>query len=714
MAAERGRRRLLWSNAFAALVFLTVLASQATASTDHSDVVALQDQYNALNKPPQLKGWKLEGGDPCQEFWTGVSCNGSSVIYLELHGLNLTGFLGVQLHLLLNLKHLDFSHNYIYGVIPFGLPPNATVLNLACNNLTRDIPHSLTSLRSLRRLNLSHNSFSGPIGNVFTGLQNLKVMDLSYNDFSGDLPSSFGSLTNLTTLFLQNNQFTGSVVYLAGLPLADLNIQSNHFSGLIPNQFQLIQNLWMDGNTFQTGANYAPWKFPLDSVTIGENFSGPPSSQSSAIENSPPVKKARNKKKRLGPGGIACVLGGLTFAVTCAAIIIAIRLKQARAFPVDGSLTSSGASPQLGPAKSPLLHGPRHLPSICPTRRSFCQNYEAPISAKVYTVEELQSVTNNFSEENLLGAGSLGSVYRAEFPDGQVLVVKNISTVSLSFQEEEQLMEVIWTASRLRHPNIVTLVGYCVEHGHHLLVYEYITNITLDDVLHTEAYRPLPWNIRLNIALGVARALDYLHSVLTPPVAHGNIKASNVLLDEEIMPRLSDCGLAVLRSLTSNSIKLKASEIAIDDTGYIAPEHGEPGTDNTKSDIFAFGVLLLELLTGRRAFDSSRPEEEQSLVKWASCRLHDNERLSQMVDPRLKRALSPKILSRFADIVSLCIQSDKFFRPPISEIVDALNCLLQKFTSSTIDGVQIDPFDRSFRSTRTRFLSSPSPSHHTF
>ncbi|XP_061963059.1 protein STRUBBELIG-RECEPTOR FAMILY 2 isoform X2 [Populus nigra] len=654
-------QRLHWG--FVVIVFLAILSFQASASTDASDVIALQDLYKALSNPPQLKEWRLDGGDPCGESWTGVSCAGPSVLYLKLQGLNLSGFLGTQLHYLHSLKHLDVSSNYIGGEIPYALPPNATHINLAYNYLSKSIPLSLPGVELLRHLNLSHNSLSGPIGNVFTGLQNLKEIDLSYNNFTGDLPSSFGSLTNLTKLFLQNNQFTGSVVYLANLSLTDLNIQTNHFSGVIPTQFQLIPDLWIDGNQFHIGANYPPWNYPSDNGSIGQNFNGPPTTESSAMENY--IKVNGHKKKRLGPGGIVFAVGVVALVVTCAAIFIALRIKRSR-----------------------------H-------------------SCSVRTTRELQLATNNFGEENLLGEGSLGSVYRAEFQNGQIFVVKNINMVSLSFQEEEQFLDVIWTASQLRHPNIVTLIGYCVEHGQHLLVYDYIRDLSLHDVLHSDGYKPLSWNIRLNIALGVARALEFLHSTFSPPISHGNVKAANVLLDKELMPRLCDTGLAILRPLTSNSVKIKASEIAIGDTGYIAPEHGEPVTDNTKSDIYAFGVLLLELLTGRRPFDGSRPRAEQSLVKWASSRLHDNESLIQMVDPGIK-TLPSKTLSRFADVVLLCIQPEKFFRPPMSEIVSSLTSVLRKFTaakSGAMEGAEVDPFERSFCSTYSRFITSPTPSY---
>ncbi|KAJ8900030.1 hypothetical protein K2173_024144 [Erythroxylum novogranatense] len=708
------------------LVFLAVLVTQTWGLTDPDDVVALQDLYRALNNPPQLNGWRLGGVDPCLESWTGVLCSGSSVTHIKLHELNISGYLGTQLHYLRNLRQLDMSSNYILGEIPYGLPPNATHINLACNNLSRNIPHSLPSIKFLQRLNLSHNHLSGPVGNVFTGLQNLKEMDLSYNNFDGDLPSSFGSLTNLTGLFLHNNQFTGSVVYLANLPLTDLNIQNNHFSGVVPTQFQAITNLWIAGNKFHRVANYPPWNFPPEKEPTVKNYSGPPTTEVTAIEDYSSLK--RHKKKGFAPGGVACIVGVATLITTFCAIYFAFHVKKFLFFRLRRargcSPRASEASPHLLPLKSQPILGESNVASggpirtdKVPARRSFVNNYKAPVCATTYTVAELQLATNSFSEENLLGEGSLGSVYKAEFPDGKILAVKNINTVSLSFYEEEQFLDVIWTLSRLRHPNIIPLKGYCVEHGEHLLVYEYIKNLPLDAVLHGKGHKPLSWISRLNIALGVATGLDYLHSRFSPPVAHGNIKAANILLDKEFIPCLCDCGLWILKPLTSNSVKVKASEIAISNSGYVAPDHGNPGADNTKADIYAFGVLLLELLTGRRPFDKSRPQEEQSLVKWASSRLHDNESLAEMVDPEIKRTLSIKALSRFADVVSLCVQPEKIFRPPMSEIVESLTYLLQLFTTAKgkrVDRSEIEPLERSFCSTHTRFIGSPTLSHASY
>ncbi|KAI8540750.1 hypothetical protein RHMOL_Rhmol08G0009600 [Rhododendron molle] len=170
-------------------------------------------------------------------------------------------------------------------------------------------------------------------------MRNLHHLHLSNNFFNGDLPSSFGMLMNLSQivslislgLFLQNNGFTGSVILLSGLPLTDLDIRDNHFTGLIPNQFQHVLNLWLDGNSLKAGANDLPWGFPLLNVTAGQNVKSPPTTESSTVERNPSHKAGGHKKKGLGPGGLAFTIGGVTLMATCAALIIVIRIHRSHA-----------------------------------------------------------------------------------------------------------------------------------------------------------------------------------------------------------------------------------------------------------------------------------------------------------------------------------------------------------------------------------------------
>ncbi|KAL6523225.1 hypothetical protein OROGR_016828 [Orobanche gracilis] len=719
-----------------ATVYWAIVSLHAWAVTDELEVQALQGLYRSLNSPTQLEHWKLEGGDPCQQTWVGIQCSGSSIINLKLSGLGLTGNLGVQLSNLKSLEHLDLSANNIEGSIPYNLPPNLTNLNLAENKLSQSITYPFEKMKHLWNLNLSHNFLTGPLGDVFNGLQNLKLMDLSFNSFTGDLPTSFGSLTNLTGLFLQNNQFTGSAIFLANLSLSTLNIEDNHFSGVIPVHFQTIPNLRFGGNKFQTGPNYPPWRFPSDPMTTEQNISSPPSTNlSAALESHPSqIIKVHNKRKPHA-AGLFVLIGGATLVAALAALVVIFHKQHARrkllrsmggseesmrslhistVQGVDFTSMSVHDSPHMSafsssPTITPSLLPPVRTKTLKVSRRKSSSKSKTIISAKAYTVAELQIATNNFSEENLIGEGSLGSVYRAEFPDGTILAVKDIITVSLSIIEEQQFFDVIKNVSRLRHPNIVTLVGFCMEHGRHLIVYEYVRSMSLVEALHCAAYTPLPWGSRLRIALGVARALNYMHSSFVPPVAHSNLKAANILLDEDLMPRVCDCGITILRSLSSSPVKLKASEMAIADGGYTAPEHFQPGIGNTKADIYAFGVLLLELLTGRKPFDNSRPKAEQSLVTWASSKLHDISALRHMIDPAITRTISSKSLWHFADIVSMCIQADQEFRSPMSEIVESLVCLLQ--SPATADGTD-DPLSRSFRSSNSHF-GSPAMSNHS-
>ncbi|KAK9157074.1 hypothetical protein Scep_003648 [Stephania cephalantha] len=697
-----------------------------------SAVAALQDLYKALNCPAQLTRWNLSGGDPCEESWKGISCYASFVIFINLNGLELQGRLGDQLHNLFNLKQLDVSFNHLHDEIPPLLPPNATHIDLSSNNFNQSIPYSLATKKSLHYLNLSHNSLSGAVGNIFTDMHHLKQMDLSYNFLTGDLPSSFANLTNLTGLFLQNNKFSGSVTYLSNLPLTDLNIQNNNFSGVVPRQFQSVRNLWIGGNKFHPGASYLPWNFPSGTISNDRNTTSLSDTLTNVVDYNP-LRKVGHKQRRFGPGEIACTVAGVALIAIGLAVIAAISINkyvghkpervQSNGTPKTSSSSDSNYAfrsehTQVSPVVSSFmpLPTPPNAQMVFQSatentnKRSSFSTRRIPVTAKKFTVAELQSVTRSFGEVNFLGEGSLGSVYKAQLPDGQILAVKYVHMVTLSLHEEDQFMEVIRNAARLRHPNIVTLIGFCMEHGQHLLVYEYVGHFSLDHALHGSEGRHLSWNARLKIALGIAQALHYLHTTCMPPMAHCNLKAANILLDDELMPRISDCGIAVLRPLTTNKVKLKAAELAISCSGYTGPENSQSGMDKVKSDIYAFGVLLLELLTGRRPFDSSRPHEEQSLVKWASCRLHDFDSLEQMVDPRTKRTLSSRSLSQFADIISLCIQPEPEFRPMVSEIMDSLLHLNQK---NSVINSQINSFELSFNtsSLNSAIRNSPATSY---
>ncbi|XP_077224297.1 protein STRUBBELIG-RECEPTOR FAMILY 8-like isoform X2 [Tasmannia lanceolata] len=677
---------------------LLLLPQSLYAITDPSDVQALQNIYSSLNNPSQLSGWKSSGGDPCGESWKGVSCAGSAVVGIQISGLRLTGTMGYLLSSLLSLTTMDLSNNNIHDTIPYQLPPNITYLNLASNDISGSLPYSLFNMVSLDYLNVSHNTLSQSIGDFFANLGNLSVLDLSFNNLTGVLPNSFSSLSNLSTLYLQNNQLSGPVDVLTGLPITNLNIANNHFSGWIPQEFKSIPNLIIGGNSFDNGP--APPPPPYTSPPPGRSHNNRNHtatlnpSQGNEGQASPPD---RNNKRSLTVGPIVGIVMGSILMALCAILAIVFCLwkfskgKAEKRSTLEGSLGSLSVGTdkakkemqeQRGQTVTPITN----LKPLPPAEKLMGERIhgkngsgkrpKSPITAISYTVATLQTATNSFSQECLIGEGFLGRVYRAEFPNGKVMAVKKIDSAALSLQEEDNFLEAVSNMSRLRHSNIVTLLGYCVEHGQRLLVYEYVGNGTLHDILHftDDESKILTWNARVRVALGTARALEYLHEVCLPSVVHRNFKSTNILLDEELNPHLSDCGLAALTPNTERQVSTQM----LGSFGYSAPEFAMSGLYTVKSDVYSFGVVMLELLTGRKPLDSSRIRSEQSLVRWATPQLHDIDALAKMVDPALNGMYPAKSLSRFADVIALCLQPEPEFRPPMSEVVQALVRLMQR------------------------------------
>ncbi|PIA50558.1 hypothetical protein AQUCO_01200026v1 [Aquilegia coerulea] len=601
--------------------------------------------------------------------------------------------MGYSLSDLLSLKTLDLSKNNIHDTIPYQLPPNLTNLNLASNNLSGNLPYSLSTMSSLNYLNVSQNSLSQSLGDVFANLQHLSSMDLSFNNFSGDLPNSLSSLSNLSTLYLQNNQLSGSVNVLVNLPLDNLNLANNRFSGWIPRELNSIPNLIYSGNSFANGPAPPPppYTSPPPSRSRNNHSRTGPHINTPGGSNGKDSNSDRNKGLAVGP--IIGISLGSVFVVlfVMVGLIFCIRKCSKDKHEKESSTRASVGTLSIGTDKEVQEQRIRNMATVADMKplpaeklvgervhgtNGSAQKVKSPITATSYTVAALQTATNSFSQECLVGEGSLGRVYRAEFSTGKILAVKKMDSAALSLQEEDNFLEAVSNMSRLRHPNIVTLVGFCAEHGQRLLVYDYIETGTLHDLLHflDDSSNILSWNARVKVALGTARALEYLHEVCVPPVVHRNLKSANILVDEELNPHLSDCGLAALAPNTERQV----SSQMVGSFGYSAPEFAMSGIYTVKSDVYSFGVVMLELLTGRKPLDSSRIRSEQSLVRWATPQLHDIDALAKMVDPALKGIYPAKSLSRFADVIALCVQPEPEFRPPMSEVVQALVRLMQR------------------------------------
>ncbi|KAL3851300.1 hypothetical protein ACJIZ3_013182 [Penstemon smallii] len=695
---------LLLFVAFSALPFIRGI-------TDPRDVYAISELYASLGFP-HLLGWVPVGGDPCgPPSWQGVECVISNITAIKLNGADLAGELPVDFGLFASIILVNLSNNQIGGSIPSNLPITLRSFFLSDNQFTGPIPENLSSLSQLTDLSLNDNNLTGSIPDAFEQLTSLINMDLSGNNLRGELPSSMGNLSSLTTLHLQNNQLTGLLDVLQDLPLIDLNIENNLFSGPIPDKLLNIPTFRRTGNPFNTTVLPSP---PTSPPPLSPSDAPSPRSAHLLGPSSSPFPESRTNNKSNKTNNVTWIaIGGLVVIIILALGLCLFMsrcckkkslnektantqnnfyqvekaskgvhqsvegsmrktalLKQRSDHNID--MTRLDTNTESSPLPFPLLPAERVVSDptfIIPLAQRG--NASKVDSVKFYTIASLQQYTNSFSQENFVGKGMLGTVYKAQLPDGKVLAVKKLDKATSGHLSDREFFELVSSISKLKHSNIVELVGYCLEHGQRLLVYSYCSNGTLNEALHLDdqIQKKLSWNVRMRLALQAAKALEYLHEGCQPPIMHRNFKSSNVLLEDDLSVRVSDCGLAPLLS--------PGSMTQLQGSGYGAPEL-ELGSYSYQSDVYSFGVVMLELLTGRKSHDRFRPRGEQYLVRWAFSRLHDIDALSRMVDPSLNGAYPSKSLSRVADIISLCIQPEPEFRPPMSEIVQKLESMIHR------------------------------------
>ncbi|CAJ2635560.1 putative proline-rich receptor-like protein kinase PERK6 [Trifolium pratense] len=286
-----------------------------------------------------------------------------------------------------------------------------------------------------------------------------------------------------------------------------------------------------------------------------------------------------------------------------------------------------------------------------------------------FTYEELASATKGFANENILGQGGFGYVHKGTLPNGKEVAVKSLK--SGSGQGEREFQAEIDIISRVHHRHLVSLVGYCVSGGQRMLVYEFVPNKTLEHHLHGKGVPTMDWPTRMKIALGSAKGLAYLHEDCSPRIIHRDIKAANVLIDDSFEAKVADFGLAKLTTDTSTHVSTRV----MGTFGYMAPEYASSGKLTEKSDVFSFGVMLLELLTGKRPLDLTNAMDE-SLVDWArpllNKALEGDGNFSELVDPFLEGKYNHQEMIRLAACAasSICHSAKK--RIKMSQIVRAL------------------------------------------
>lgn len=332
-----------------------------------------------------------------------------------------------------------------------------------------------------------------------------------------------------------------------------------------------------------------------------------------------------------------------------------------------------------------------------------------------FSYSELHDATENFSNSNLIGVGGSSYVYRGKLKDGKIVAIKRLKTQKGPDAEFVFLTE-IEVLSRLNHCHVVPLVGYCTEsrrkHAERLLVFEYIPNGNLRDCLDGASGKKIDWATRVGIAIGAARGLEYLHEAAAPRILHRDVKSTNILLDDEWRAKITDLGMAKhlrvdgLSSCSNSPARMEGT------FGYFAPEYAIVGRSSLKSDVFSFGVVLLELITGRLPIYNQSGKGEESLVIWATPRLQDSRRIiTELPDPKLDGKIPEEELQLMAYLAKECLLLDPEARPTMGEVVQILSTIAPERSRRTNIYVNFSQRSSTYGTHSEEYIDIPDCSH---
>lgn len=381
------------------------------------------------------------------------------------------------------------------------------------------------------------------------------------------------------------------------------------------------------------------------------------------------VPNQKKKRKKLDIWIIVVVSGSsLTLMLACAGIIILIVkwTKFGRIHEAVSAATTPAVNRRYG-ARSTLSTS-----MVSSASASMLSTVATcTTSVKTFSLAQLEKATYGFNSKRVLGQGGFGRVYHGTIEDGNEIAVKLLTREDRSGVRE--FIAEVEMLSRLHHRNLVKLIGICIERNKRCLVYELIRNGSVESHLHgaDKAKGMLNWDVRMKIALGAARGLAYLHEDSNPHVIHRDFKASNILLEEDFTPKVTDFGLAREASNGTQPISTRV----MGTFGYVAPEYAMTGHLLVKSDVYSYGVVLLELLSGRKPVCVSDSKDPENLVTWARPLLCNKEGLETLIDPCLDGKFNFDNVAKVASIASMCVHTDPSQRPFMGEVVQALKLL---------------------------------------
>ncbi|KAK1262727.1 LRR receptor-like serine/threonine-protein kinase FEI 1 [Acorus gramineus] len=508
--------------------------------------------------------------------------------------------------------------------------------------------------KRVTQLNLGYHKLSGYISPDIGKLNHLKILALHGNSLYGLIPSELGNCSDLQYVYLQGNYFNGDIPPEIGnlLELETLDISSNTLSGPIPPSFQKLSKL----KTFDVSANFLVGPIPsngaLDIFTpnvflgnrglCGKQISksckdgteGPFGNHQSPVSvDEGGKRKAQKYSARLLINALATVGALLLVALMCfwgCFLYKKFYKNHNRALAMDVG----------GGASIVMFHG------------------DLPYSSKDI-IKKLETLT----DDNIIGTGGFGTVYKLSMDDGNVFALKKIMKTNEGFDRFfERELEILGS---IKHRYLVNLRGYCNSPSSKLLIYDFLPGGSLDEALH-ERSEQLDWDARLNIIMGAAKGLAYLHHDCSPRIIHRDIKSSNILLDGNLEARVSDFGLAKLLEDEESHI----TTVVAGTFGYLAPEYMQSGRATEKTDVYSFGVLVLEVISGKRTTDSSYIEKGLNIVGMLNLLAKEN-RQREMID-QLCEGVQGESLDALLSVASQCISSCPEDRPTMHRVVQVL------------------------------------------
>ncbi|KAL1556936.1 LRR receptor-like serine/threonine-protein kinase FEI 1 [Salvia divinorum] len=497
---------------------------------------------------------------------------------------------------------------------------------------------------------LSNHKLSGPISADIGKLENLQLLALHDNNFYGAIPSELGNCTQLQSMYLQGNYFSGPIPSELGnlSQLENLDVSSNSLSGTIPASLGNLNKL----SSFNVSTNFLVGPIPADGILAnfqnnsfvgnrglcGKQIQICKSNASSSSSSSRPTDSAQFQAKKKYSGRLL-----ISALATVGALLLVALMCFWGCFLYKklGKNDIKGLAVDVGEGTSVVIfHG------------------DLPYSSKDI-IKKLETL----NEEHVIGAGGFGTVYKLAMDDGNVFALKRISKFNGGFNRFfERELEILGS---IKHRYLVNLRGYCNSPTSQLLIYDFLSGGSLDEALHERAEQ-LDWETRLNIIMGAAKGLAYLHHDCSPRIIHRDIKSSNILLDGNFDARVSDFGLAKLLKDEESHI----TTIVAGTFGYLAPEYMQSGRATQKSDVYSFGVLLLEIVSGKRPTDASFIEKGLNIVGWLNF-LASEDRQREIVDLHCERVQAETFDALLA-VAAQCVSSCPEDRPTMQQVVQIL------------------------------------------